>query len=322
LNNLLYIIWNSFLDSLFDVWTNFPILFVLYLILEWYGHSKGFDFSSKLKSKKYYAPLFGSLLGLIPQCGISVLMTGIYLRGLISTGTLISVYIATSDEALPVILSNFENSEYVIIIILVKLFTATLIGILVDFLFPRLTPQLKIKNIADLDIPVKLEPHHSAGKHDWHPAKIRRLLWHAFKHATNIFLYILIFSFALVLLNNFYSFEGLITRVESYEFIEVLSLTLVGLIPNCIASVAIAEGFLHYGLSFGAVIAGLSSAAGVGLIVLVKEASFSTFLKIVMILIVSALLIGFSVNRIYNFRLNPSNNINQINLLEDHGHHH
>jgi hypothetical protein len=317
--NLLNIIWDSFLSSLFDVWTNFPILFVLYLILEWYGHSKGFNFSSKIKSKKYYAPLFGSLLGLIPQCGISVLMTGIYLRGLISTGTLISVYIATSDEALPVILSDLKNSKYVIIILLVKFIAATLIGILIDFIFPKLTPQLKIKNIADIDIPVKMEPHHSAGKHDWHPAKIRRLLWHAFKHATNIFLYILIFSFAVVLLSNFYSFEGLISGVESNEFIEVFSLTLVGLIPNCIASVAIAEGFLHYGLSFGAVIAGLSSAAGVGLIVLIKEASFSTYSKIIIILIVAALLIGFSINRVYNFKLNASHNVNNI-LLHDRHH--
>jgi hypothetical protein len=322
LNNFLDIILDSFFDSFLHVWSNFPILFVLYLILEWYGHTKGFDFSDRLKSKKIYAPFFGAFLGLIPQCGISVVMTGIYLRGFLSTGTLIAVYIATSDEALPVILSNFQNSQYVLVIVLIKFFTATLVGIIVDLLFPNFKPRLKIKDLSEISIPVKIEPHHSAGKHDWHPAKIRRIIWHALKHATNIFLYIFVFSFVLFFLNNFYGVEGLITGIEKYEFLEITSLTLIGLIPNCIASVAIAEGFLHYGLSFGAVIAGLSSAAGVGLILLIKEAAFATYSRIILILILSALIIGFSINRIYYFRLNPSHNADSSGQYDEHGHNH
>lgn len=323
MDNLLQILWNSFSESFLHVWTNFPILFVLYLVLEYYGHSKGFGFTEHLGKNKFYTPIFGALLGLIPQCGISILLTGVYLRGFLSTGTLIAVYISTSDEALPVILSNLKHSEYIILIVLIKFFSASIIGMIIDYVFPGFKPSLKNNEQSKVSVAVKIEPHHSAGKHDWHPAKIKLLVWHAAKHATNIFLYILIFSFSLFFINHFVKIDGLISGIEHYEFLEIISLTLIGLIPNCIASVAIAEGFLHYGLSFGAVIAGLSSAAGVGLILLIKESKFVTYSKIILILILSAIIIGFSINRINNIRIEPNHEIEIEHDHEDHhGHNH
>lgn len=321
MSNIFEIIKDAIIDSFIHNWIAFPILIILYIFLEWYGHSKGFDFSPKLKNNKVLSPIFGALIGLIPQCGIGVLMTGLYLRGVISTGTIISIYISTSDEALPVIFSDINHSYYVFVILIVKLISASIIGIMIDSIFPNIKPILKHNDKPIF--PINIEPHHSAGKHKWSPIKFKTVIWHAFKHAGTIFIYILVFSFVLFTINNFYSIENFIISIEDKEFIELFIVTLIGLIPNCVASVAIAEGFLHYSLSFGAMVAGLSSAAGVGLILLIKEATFSTYSKIIGILIISALLLGLLINRVYYFRLLPDYPNKHIEMHEDHhGHHH
>jgi len=320
LSNILEIIKNAIISSFIHNWVAFPILIILYIFLEWYGHSKGFVFSPKLRNNKVLSPIFGSLMGLIPQCGIGVLMTGLYLRGLISTGTIISIYIATSDEALPVIFSDINHSHHVLIILIVKFISASIIGIMIDFLFPGIKPVLK--NSDKPFLPINIEPHHSAGKHKWSPVKFKAIIWHAFKHAVTIFIYILVFSMILFTINNFYNIDNFIISLEKNELLEISTVTLIGLIPNCVASVAIAECFLHYSLSFGSMIAGLSSAAGVGLILLIKEATFSTYSKLIGILIISALVLGLLINRIYYFRL-TLDYPNNIEMHKDHnGHHH
>jgi hypothetical protein len=321
LANIFEIIKNAIIEAFLHNWIAFPILIFLYIFLEWYGHLKGFDFSPKLRNNKILSPMFGSLIGLIPQCGIGVLMTGLYLRGAISTGTIISIYIATSDEALPVIFSNLSHSHYVFIILIIKFVSASIIGIMIDFIFPNIKPILRHNDKPSLSI--NIEPHHSAGKHKWSPIKFRVIIWHASKHAGTIFIYILVFSTALFIINSFYGIDNFIISLEKNELIEISMVALIGLIPNCVASVAIAEGFLHYSLSFGAMIGGLSSAAGVGLILLIKEAAFSTYSKIIGILIIAALMLGLLINRIYYFRLIPDYpNKNIERQIEDHYDHH
>lgn len=303
----MHLILDFITSSFIDIWLNFPILFLLYFFLEWYGHSKGYNFLDKIKTNKIYTPIIGALLGIIPQCGMSVLFTGIYLRGLISTGTLISVYISTSDEAIPVMLSNIQNSEFVFIIILVKFIFASIIGIIVDFFIPNIKVYLKTSDVTLTSKPIKIEPVHSAGKHNWQPTKIKILLTHAFKHSIIIFNYIFIFALAMNIINYYYEITNLYSFIINNEFYELIVSSMIGLIPNCIASVAISYGFLNYGLSFGSTIAGLSTAAGVGLIVLIKEVQFKTYYKIILLLILSSILIGFTVNRIYKFNLEPKN---------------
>jgi len=305
-----------FIDTIIDIWLNFPILFILYLFLEWYGHTKGFNFTENIKFKNIYSPVFGAFLGLIPQCGMGVLLTGIYLRGMISTGALIAVYISTSDEAIPVMISSMHDIEYVFLILLIKFIGASIIGILVDQFLPKIIPELKVKDEIILLKPVKIEPVHSAGKHNWQKIKFGKIIFHALKHSAIIFNYIFIFSFFLSIINNFYPFENIYAFMINNEFFELLISSLFGLIPNCIASVVISQGFLNYGLSLGSTIAGLSSAAGVAIIVLIKEAKFKTWFKIIILLLISALIIGFSVNRIYKFHLEPRN----INFEIHHGH--
>jgi hypothetical protein len=304
LNNLFISIEDSFLDS----WTSFPILLILYFTLEWFGHYKGFNIFDKVNTKKFYSPVIGALLGIIPQCGIGILMTGLYLRGAITTGTILSIYIATSDEALLVILSDIHNTVYIIPIIIVKFITASIFGIIIDTVFKIPSPKLKEKYVNKTEvIPVKIEPHHSAAKHDWHPMKYKSLLWHAFKHSFNIYIYIFALSIILTFSFNYIDIAFIPSTLSKYQFFEIVGSTLVGLVPNCIASVAIAQAFLHSSLSFGAMIAGLSSAAGLGLLLLIKEAKIKDSMKIIFILVIFSICLGFAANLTYPLRLPPSN---------------
>jgi hypothetical protein len=303
IENLILSIRESFLDS----WTSFPILLLLYFSLEWFGHYKGFNIFEKVKTKRFYGPVIGAFLGIIPQCGIGILMTGLFLRGAISTGTIIAIYIATSDEALIVILSNLENAIYIIPIVIIKFLSASIFGIFIDNVLKLAPPELKEKYLEKTDIiPVKIEPHHSAGKHDWHPTKFKFLFWHAFKHSLNIYVYIFVISLILTFSFNYIDISSIPATLSKYQFLEILGSTLIGLIPNCIASVAIAQAFLHSSLSFGAVIAGLSSAAGLGLLLLLKEAKLKVSLKIIILLIFFSISIGIIVNLIYPLRIPPS----------------
>jgi hypothetical protein len=129
---------------------------------------------------------------------------------------------------------------------------------------------------------------------------------HAIKHSINIYLYILIFSILLFVSFNFFDINSLPSYLSRYEYIEIIGTTFVGLIPNCIASVAIAQAFLYSSLSFGAVIAGLSSAAGLGLIMLIKEAKYKTSIMIISVLIIYSMILGYIINSFYPLRLPPS----------------
>jgi hypothetical protein len=305
--NIFDIIFPALLDTFNDTWSSIPILLLLYFILEWYGHTRGFNFFHTIKKNSITGPIIGAFLGLIPQCGIGVLMTGLYLRGIISTGTILAIYISTSDEALLVILSDIKNAVYILPIILIKFITASIFGILIDKVFKIPSPTLKEKYQGETQVtPIKIEPHHSAGKHDWHPVKYKKLLWHAIKHTTNIYIYIFVISVLLYSLFSFIDIDSIPSALSHYKFLEIIIATFIGLIPNCVASVAIAQAFLHSSLSFGAVIAGLSASAGIGLIVLFKEAKLKTSLRLVFILVLFSILVGIVINSFYSFRLPPS----------------
>lgn len=264
-----------------------PFLFIIFLLIEIFENY----FSDKIEqmslNSRNWGPLVGSFLASVPQCGFSVIATVLYAKRFITLGTLIAIYISTSDEAIPILLVHPENFNVIIPVIITKITIGILSGYIIDFI---IKPQL---NTA----PEKLEVHECGCCHHEIKSHVKNLLVHPLKHSLNIFIFILIINCCLAGMS-----AHLEANAEQYGaalpftykgILQVIVSSLIGLIPNCAASVMIVMLYLKHFLTFGALIAGLCSNAGLGLLVLLQnDKSKSECFKIAGILFVIAVFCG------------------------------
>lgn len=276
------------LISLADTYLMIPVLFILYFILEYFSHTKQRDVISKLKITGPVGPLAGTLLGIIPQCGMSVFVTTIYLSRKVTLGTLIATYLATSDEAIPVLLANRGQESAILYIIGLKILIGVVTGYLVDFLMN--------KKYYGGDLPNATSSHAIEIKHELEKTKYVEIALHALKRTLRIYFWILLITIAISFTLFFSNSEKLIMSIRSHPNIQVIIAALFGLIPNCAASIAIAEAFLHSGLSMGATIAGLSTGAGFGPIVLFKDGKLKVAIQVLLICLIASILWGYFIN--------------------------
>jgi hypothetical protein len=274
--------------SLADTYLMIPILFVLYFILEYFSHTKQLDLISKLKISGPLGPLAGTLLGIIPQCGMSVFVTTLFLSRRVTLGTLVATYLATSDEALPVLIAHRGQEEMILYIIGLKLLIGVVSGYAIDLLFRNkhyggAPPEVKSSHAVE--IKVELER-----------TKYKEITLHTLKRTMRIFFWVLIVTITISSVLFYTDSDHLIKSIQDHPNIQVITAALFGLIPNCAASIAIAEAFLHTGLSLGATIAGLSTGAGFGPIVLFKDGKFSSALQALVVSLAAALFWGYSIN--------------------------
>lgn len=239
------------------------VIFILIEILERYFAKKKHLFVFLLKK---IGPLFGSLFASIPQCGFSVIASTLYTRRILSRGILLAVYFATSDEAIPVLLSDPSKIYLILPIILVKIILAVIVGYLVDFL---------VTYKAKDPIPAEqVETHsHECCHHKFaDDVKTKAFWWGPLKHTLNIFVFILIIS---IILGYVLSIVGTEENLAKYCLmnspLQPVLVSIVGLIPNCAISVMLTVLFLKHTISFGSLIAGLSSSGGLGLLVLLNK---------------------------------------------------
>lgn len=285
LNNLLSFIPNFITDAFKDSVSLLPFLFFIFLFIEIFENFFSKKISFFLKYSKKVGPIFGAFFAIIPQCGFSVIATLFYLRRFISLGTLISVYIATSDEAIPVLLTVPEKFPVVCKIIVIKLILAILAGYSVDILFKEYSVEKQQKHNDILDF-----EQHGCCNHDiLHDRKIFGILIHPIKHT--FFIFCFIFG-ACLLLNALFEFlpSSTIEKIMlQNSMLQPVFAGLFGLIPNCAVSVLITMMFLKNILSFGSVISGLSASAGLGLLVLFNKNKDikNNFLIIVILLSIS-----------------------------------
>jgi hypothetical protein len=244
------------IDTLLDVVKLLPFLFVTYVLMEYIEH-KMTDKNKEIIEKSGKAgPLFGGLLGMIPQCGFSAAGSNLYVGRIITIGTLIAVYLSTSDEMLPILISEHVSLLSVIKIIAIKAVIGIIAGFAIDLLLKgEEVKKEKLEDICDHD--------HVDGKED-------ALLLSAVKHTLNITMYLLIFSFILNTLFHIVGEEALSNLLYNKPVIGNIIAGLIGLIPNCAASVAISTLYVNNIISFGVMMSGLLVGAGVGLIVLVR----------------------------------------------------
>jgi hypothetical protein len=236
-------------------------------------------------------PLAGTLLGLLPECGMSVFVTSLFLTRKVSIGTLIATYLATSDEALPVLIANGEQAIYIVYILGLKLLIGVSSGYLIDLLISKKfyegkAPEVKSSHAVEIDV-------------ELHKTRYMEIIIHSLKRTFRIYFWVFVITILIASLFTFTHSEDIIETLNVNPVLEIVVTALFGLIPNCAASIAIAQAFLHTGLSLGATIAGLSSGAGFGPIVLFKDGEIKTSFKILFLTLISAISWGFIIHFIF-----------------------
>lgn len=286
-------------DSLVDTVKMAPFMIIVFVAIELFEHKFESRFKPLMKKSRYFGPLIGSILGIIPQCGFSVISTVLYAEGAVSMGTLISVYMATSDEAIPIILSHPDRIKTIMPLLFSKVLFAVSAGYIIDILVLKIKGRKLITNVS----PSPKKNYDSSGccgsLCDEAEFKLSDVFMHSFVHTAKVTGYVFMVS---LLLNGFIYFigEDSLSKVFLSDTIFQPVLTsVVGLIPSCAASVAITEVFLRGGISFGSTVSGLSACAGLGLIVLFKESkNKKDVLNAVLLLLIFSILSGMILNGI------------------------
>jgi hypothetical protein len=244
------------LDAVIDTLKSLPFLFGAYLLIEFLEHKASHTLTHALKKMGPFGPLGGALLGLVPQCGFSVAASNFYAGRLITPGTLLAVFLATSDEAIPIFLSNPGSLSKLLPLLLVKFVAAAFFGILTDLVLQKRLIRHDDKPFEELC-------------HDCH-CEEEGIFLSALRHTGKILLFLLLINLVLGYAIFFIGEETISRFLLSGSIFQPLLAGVIGLIPNCGASVILTELYLSGSLSFGAAITGLCVGAGVGLAVLFR----------------------------------------------------
>ncbi len=253
-------VWHALLHALEDSLKMLPFLFAAYLAIEYIEHKKSHTIERLLAKGGKFGFVPGALLGIIPQCGFSTMASGFYASRVITLGTLMAVFVATSDEAIPLMLAQPESYPAMLVLVVVKLLYALLVGFLIDIVFSRWMPASLRGGYGG-----------KISEVDCHGHDEKENIWlAAIKHTVNIFLYVLAFTFVFGLLVEWLGEAQISAFFNSLGFLQPVVAALFGLIPNCAASVLLTQLYLDGVIHFGSVLAGLCTNAGVGLIVLFR----------------------------------------------------
>ncbi|MDE5933015.1 MAG: arsenic efflux protein [Lachnospiraceae bacterium] len=246
------------LDTLSDSIKLLPFLFLTYLVMEYLEHKTGRKMQNTIRKSGKWGPVIGGILGAFPQCGFSAAASNLYAGRIITLGTLLSIYLSTSDEMLPVLISENAGIDLIVKILGVKILIGMAAGLIIDFVVRHLSQNRE----EELQIEHLCEQHHCHCENG--------ILKSALHHTIEIFLYLLLISFALNILIDVIGEDFLAGLLLNRPVIGELAAGLIGMIPNCAASVVITQLYLKGILSAGAMMSGLLSGAGVGILVLLR----------------------------------------------------
>ena len=256
-------------------------------------------FTEKLTKENKINPLTGSLFGLIPQCGVSVVCADLYVKKHITMGTIIAVFISCSDEAIPIILSSPNKALSVLPLLIIKLIIGFVVGYLIDFIYRKslvLVEEHKDECEHEEEIQVGCCGHEVNGHKE---SKLKRHLIHPILHSLKLFIYIFIINFIFGTIIYYIGEETLAEILKNNKYFTPIYATLIGLIPNCASSVIITNLFINGQISFGTTLAGLISNAGLGILVLLKNKNMvKKTIVIISILVLASLVSGYVINLI------------------------
>lgn len=247
-------------DAALDCLKDLPFLFIAFLLLEALEHHTSEWMNRSLVKAGNFGPLVGAFLGCVPQCGFSIMASDFYAGGVITAATLLSVFLSTSDEAVVILMSNPSHIGDVGRLIATKVIIALIAGYIIlaaEKAWKRRHPGSR-KEIEDLCKNCGCE-HEEGG-----------ILKPALHHTAEVLLFLFIFTFALNLLLELIGMENLSRILLADSIFQPFLASLIGLIPNCAASVILTQLYIDGVISFGSAVAGLCSAAGLGLVVLFR----------------------------------------------------
>lgn len=306
-------LFNSLSDALTDSAKMIPLLLIIYIGIEIVEYKYANKIREVVQKAGAAGPAIGAVTGSFPQCGISVVASALYTQRLATIGTLLAVYLSTSDEAIPVILSQPEKAEIIVPLIITKIIIAIIGGYTVDFVFRKSNRETltHIKAYAEgsdnkYHNHEKILEEKACCGHSTSPSSAefnpKEIILHPIIHTAKVFIFIFGVSFAI----NFAiaqmgekAFENLFL---GFGVFQPFLMALFGLIPNCAASVAITMLYLKGAVTYGSMIAGLCASGGLGLLVLFKEEKDKKeVLRILLLLFGISVLAGYIIQYIIPF---------------------
>ena len=284
-------------DAVKDTLYLIPFLLVTYLVMEWLEHRTGERVQQAVRRAGVAGPAVGAVLGVVPQCGFSAAAATLYAGRVVTLGTLIAVFLSTSDEMLPIFIAEQVPFTTLAAVLGTKVVIGMVAGFAIDGILRAIhhkRPGLRIHELCEQDhcgcshecstcednpelayshhddCSEGCDHHHHAHDHS-HDGNWGSILKSAVKHTLQVTLFVFLIS---LLLNGVLAVvgeEALGEFLGANQLFAVVGSALVGLIPNCAASVAIAQLYIEGILGAGAMMSGLLSAAGVGLLVLLRS---------------------------------------------------
>lgn len=245
-------------DTAIDTIKLIPFLFITYLIMEYIEHKTSNKLRDTIKKSGKFGPLLGAVVGIFPQCGFSVSATNLYAGRVITIGTLIAVYITTSDEMLPILLTEAVPITTILTILGIKLVLGIIAGFIVDIIFNF----VKKEHQEHDDIEELCEHEHCHCEEG--------IVSSATKHTLNITIFIFVITLILNGIITYIGEDTIAHFISKNIILGPIIAGLIGLVPNCAASVILTELFISNVISMPVLISGVAVNAGVGLLVLFK----------------------------------------------------
>ncbi len=276
-------------DAVIDTVKLIPFLFVTYLVMEYIEHKAEGKSASLLEKSGKFGPVIGALIGVVPQCGFSAAAASLFSGGVITLGTLIAVFLSTSDEMLPIFISEAVAPLTIIKILGTKILLGLISGFFVDYVIRH----EKHTHDADKHIHDLCEREHCACEENEDG-----ILMPAFRHTVQITAFIFVITFLITVLIEGIGEEAIGSFLANKPVVGVFLTGIVGLIPNCASSVTITELYLLGILNAGQMMSGLLVGAGVGLLVLFRTNDHpNENLKVLMILYFSGVFWGLLIEQ-------------------------
>lgn len=257
-------------------------LFLTYVVMEYLEHKAGGHANELIKKAGNAGPVIGAIAGIVPQCGFAAAASNLYAGRVISMGTLVAIFLATSDEVLPILLAHPGSVSVIFLIFGLKIVVGAVSGLVIDRIYPEKEDHDHIHEMCE----------------DEHCHCEEGVLRSALTHTLHIAVFILLISFVLNLVMHTVGEEALGNLVLNRPFVGPIVAAFIGLIPNCASSVVLTQLYLKGAMGFGALMSGLFANAGVGLLVLFrvnhdKRENVRIMSLLVCIGIVAGIMIGF-----------------------------